>query len=232
MQFRRILNSSIVIFLALLAIRIESAEAQNEDRLDWHRAFTPSYLLLPLAIRNGYELRDFVSSKAFKNFRASHSEREAVDEIWFEALTITHGNFARAAFAATIASSEHETIPLSILGMRITIPFTSETHEAFESRRAILPSYVYLDSVADTDKLQHFFASAWLKDALGMHWLASLGGKLVEIVESLLVVGGVEDPRDIHADEDGVRFSEGEDEELQSLPQDYFSPNPVTTISR
>jgi hypothetical protein len=92
------------------------------------------------------------------------------------------------------------------LGTTIDVPLSTESHTAFAMRVSHLPTHLYGIAELDRDKLQHFFGSAWMKHAFGMTWFARLAGSLVETGEKLFVIEGAADPRDILADEDGIRF--------------------------
>jgi len=197
-----------------------------------HAIPLPFSLIIPEGIRLGYDIRSYISSPEFGAFDSSVSPETAFDEIYFEALEMAHGDVSSALLAASFGSFEHEFIPLDIFGIRIDLPLTSETHARFGRRWSHLPAYVYHTHELDRDKLQHFFASAWLKSALGMDWLVRLAGEAVEVGEKLFVVDGFIDPRDLHANADGIRFaiqaeSIGDDACRQSArPSESLTPNP------
>ncbi len=186
----------------------------------------PLSLILPEGIRLGYDMRSYIASPEFGAFDSSVSPGDAFDEIYFEALELAHGDAATAELAASIGCFEHEYIPLNILGIKIDLPLTSEPHARFERRWSHLPAYLYHTRELDRDKLQHFFASAWLKSTLGMDWLVRLAGHAVEEGENLLVIGGFVDPRDLHANADGRHFGTRAAANQNALPSGNVTPNP------
>ncbi len=191
-----------------------------------HTIPLPFSLFLPEGIRLGYDMRSYVASPEFGKFDSSVAPEVGFDEIYFEALEMAHGDISTALLAAALGSFEHEYIPLDILGIRIDLPLTSESHARFERRWSHLPAYLYHTRELDRDKLQHFFASAWLKSTLGMDWLVRLAGEGVEIGEKLFVVGGFVDPRDLHANADGLRFELQAERSLNARPSNSLTPNP------
>jgi len=191
-----------------------------------HTIPLPFSLLIPKGIRLGYDMRNYIASPEFGAFDSSVSAETAFDEIYFEALELAHGDVSSALLAAAFGSFEHEFIPLDIIGIRIDLPLTSEMHARFERRWSHLPAYLYHTRELDRDKLQHFFASAWLKSMLGMDWLVRLAGEAVEVGEKLFVVDGFIDPRDLHANADGIRFALRAESRLDARPSRSLTANP------
>ena len=183
-------------------------------------------LVLPTGVRIGYEMRSYIASHAFGAFDSSVSPEASFDEIYYEALELAHGDRSNAFLGASIGSFEHEWIPLDILGIRINIPLTSEPHARFVRRWSHLPAHLYHTRELDRDKLQHFFASAWLKRTLGMDWLVELAGQAVEVGENWFVGGGFIDPRDLHANNDGRRFEMQSERNENARPASSLTPNP------
>ncbi len=194
--------------------------------LSKHAIIFPISLLIPEGIREGYDIRAFLASPEFGRFDSTHAPEEAMDEVYYTALGYSHGALSSALLATMFGVIEHEHIPVAFFGSELDIPLTSESHRRFLERWSHLPTHVYHTSEDDRDKLQHFFASAWLKEALGMDWLAKLSGNLVEVVEDLFFVGGFEDPRDVHANRDGIRFSLDAERRLDSRPSKALTRNP------
>lgn len=174
--------------------------------------------VVPHGLREGYELREFI---------LEHGEElktlvpaAAMDEIYLQALMETNGDKGAAYLATMIAVFEHRNIPIS--GTGIEIPLTLESDSVFRLRHEHLPRNVYGDGQDDRDKLQHFFANAWLKRELGMEWLVRLIGELVEVGEDAVVEGGVYDERDKHANSDGIHFGLASADSLAALPSNYL----------
>lgn len=125
-----------------------------------------------------------------------------------------------------IGCMEHEYLPVNFFGSELRVPITSESHEEFARRCAHLPMHLYHTPDDDRDKLQHFFASAWLKSWLGMDWLVAVAGEGVELGESLFLIGDARDPRDIHANQDGARFAPQAGGNPELPPSGALTPNP------
>jgi hypothetical protein len=207
--------------------------AQSEYASQWesaevnvHAIPLPFSLVIPEGIRLGYDMRNYIASSEFGAFDSSVSTERAFDEIYFEALEMAHGDVSTALLAAAFGSFEHEYIPLDILGIRIELPLTSETDERFKRRWSHLPAYIYHTRELDRDKLQHFFASAWLKSTLGMDWLVRLAGEAVEVGEKLFTIGGFIDPRDLHANADGIHFAIQAEGHFDARPSESITANP------
>ncbi|HZK75372.1 MAG TPA: hypothetical protein VFD13_00550 [Candidatus Kapabacteria bacterium] len=212
---------------ALILVLSPIGYAQVPPEIGSRRAIPlPFSLLIPEGIRLGYDMRNYIASPEFGAFDSSVSSEATFNEIYFEALELAHGDVSNALLAAAFGSFEHEYIPLDILGIRIDLPLTSETHARFELRWSHFPAYLYHTKELDRDKLQHFFASAWLKSTLGMDWLVRLAGQAVETGEDLFVVGGFVDPRDLHANGDGILFAIQAERSLNSRPSKSLTPNP------
>jgi hypothetical protein len=158
---------------------------------------------LPRAVRTGSELRDIIRTTQLDS---TEPPEVTFDHIYFASLALSHGNESEASFAAAFGCLEHEYLPIELFGFHVPIKITNESDSEFKVRVAHLPKHLYHTLEDDRDKLQHFFASAWLKSSLGMDWLVSLMGEGVEAFETLLTSGGFRDPRDIHANQDGARF--------------------------
>jgi hypothetical protein len=212
-------------------ITIEKTSSDTSDFFDEHPISPLIGFLVPAGIRDGYRLREYLASDAYRASCAGETQAEQMDNIYYEAVALAHGNRSRAVLATAISVFEHGSIQLRMPGFILPIPLTSESRAHFEDRVRNLPHYIYSEKINDVDKLQHFFSSAWLKRALGMDWLVSLAGDLVEIGEEAMVVGGSNDPRDKHANHDGIRFahqldSRGCQDELLVSPSKSLTPNP------
>ena len=217
--------------IALLLLNIQ-VFAQSDSSLDAarqrskHSIVFPISLLVPEGIREGYDMRDYIASTEFGRFDSTHTPEEVMDDVYYTALSYRHGDLSSSLLATMFGVIEHEYIPVAFFGSELDIPLTSETHARFRQRWSHLPSHIYHTSEDDRDKLQHFFASAWLKESLGMDWLAKLAGNMVEVVENIFFVGGFEDPRDVHANRDGIHFALEANKHLDAQPSKSLTPNP------
>lgn len=161
-------------------------------------------------------MREFIASPQYDSLRLITNDRETLDALYEYAYYRTHGDERSAALAMLVATFEHRTIPLKI---GIALPLSLEDSLSFERRVRRLPRYIYTDTTDDRDKLQHFFSSAYAQRSLNMSWLVNLLGEAVEALEEIWVEGGANDPRDIVANRDGIRFAKTRGE----LPSKYFT---------
>lgn len=166
----------------------------------------PLDLLLPTALRAGYAARTWVRD-SLASADVALDDLDRMDLIYARALGESEGEIGTALFAALVASFEHRTIPLAF-GPRV--PLTLESEEDFARRVAALPGHLFADRPGggDRDKLQHFFASAWLAWGLDNAELADAIGLAVEAGEAAFVSGGADDPRDVRANRLGQLYAE------------------------
>lgn len=178
----------------------------------------PLDLLLPGFLRAAYNTRLWVRDSLSSD---TTDDLGKIDQIYRRALSETNGDHTVALLAAAIATMEHRHIPFAI---GIDLPLTLETQEAFDQRVAKLPKRLFADlpNGDDRDKLQHFFASAWLASALDSRHAADAIGWGIEIGEQLLLTGGVHDPRDIRANRLGQLFAELLNNHPTALPSMMF----------
>jgi hypothetical protein len=213
-------------FLVFCSSSLLHAQIDSADVSIYHKNIFLKFLL-PKGAAEGVALRSYLRSAAWTEFRKTHSDRESLDEIFNDADELCNDNRAAAILAASIACLEHKTIPLKLFFcITLEIPLTMESQHDFDARVSKLPEYIYDSKIPDRDKLQHFFFSAYFMRVLKMNSLVSLLGDGVEIGEDLFIVGGVDDPRDRHANKDGRRFGEACDSETLPMPGKFLTPNP------
>ncbi len=217
-------------FLLLIPFQRAGAQQHNALLLAEQQAkretATPLLLLLPSVIKQGYVLRNFIGSEAFGGFDSSATPEDSFDEIYYTAMSLAHGDVSNACLASVFGCLEHEYLPVNFFGSELRIPITSESHAEFAKRFSHLPTHLYHIAEDDRDKMQHFFASAWLKSWLGMDWLVDFAGELVEAGESVFLLGDARDPRDIHANQDGARFEPQAEANPDLPPSSALTPNP------
>jgi hypothetical protein len=165
---------------------------------------SPFDLLYPAVYRAGARTRVWVRDSLAPADSAGDLDR--VDLIWSRALLETDGDLDRALFATLMAVFEHRTIPFTF---GLVLPLTLEPDDQFKIRYARLPSHLFADrpSGGDQDKLQHFFASAWLAHMVDNRSMADVSGWGIEIGEALFIRGGANDPRDMRANRLGQDFA-------------------------
>ncbi len=176
------------------------------------------HIVLPTEVSAGYRtrswLRDWIAS-------SDVDDLTKVDLIYLRALAECNGRRSEALLATAIALLEHRFLPTPI---GLLIPLTLESQEEFQKRIAHLPRHLFVDNVAgdDRDKLQHFFASAWLASSLDNGGVADAIGDAVEVGEDLFIPGGIDDPRDRRANRLGQLFAHLLERYPDILPGDLF----------
>ncbi len=202
------------------------ASIDSTDIFSYHKNIFLS-VFLPKGIAEGVALRSYIRSSAWEDFRKSHSDAEAFDEIAEDANELCNDNRMAMLLASCLAVLEHKTIPVKLLfGIVLPLPLTLESQQDFDTRVAKLPEHIYDQKISDRDKLQHFFFSAFFMKALKINSLVRLLGDAVEIGEDLFIVGGANDSRDRHANNDGIRFGENCDADTLPMPSIFLTANP------
>jgi hypothetical protein len=183
-------------------------------------AFTPDL------IKETRQIRSYVRDARFNVLMKRCGDGRAIDAIYLKALKISEHNIARALFLALMGTLEHRDVDIKvpIIGS-IGMPLTFESDSMFNARFQHLPARVYADTPpeGDRDKLQHFFASAYISYASESREIARGGGNFVEWGEAKFVVGGVDDSRDRRANRHGERFGHDLLSIRNLLPSDYLN---------
>jgi hypothetical protein len=181
----------------------------------------------PQLIIDSKRIRDYVRDARFKELTLRCGDLRAVDGIFLKSLRIADFNLSRALFLSLMAILEHQNVDfkLPIVG-GIRVPLTFEQDSLFKARKRNIPARVYPDSPlneeGDKDKLQHFFASAYLAYVSESPELARQSGNFVEWGEARFVVGGADDPRDRRANKHGEAFGRDLLVVRTLLPSDYL----------
>lgn len=203
--------------ITLLLVTTQSFAQSKTPLMYFGALFTPKGYI------EGYQLRDHIRSETYIEETEGMTDREKLDYIYDEAYILSRGDFQAAQLAGAVATLDHRVIEVKLLfGASITLPLTFEPEETFTKRVDRLPSRVYNDSTEDKDKMQHFFLSAYLKRTLGMNSFVRLLGSFVEAGEEAFIVGGVNDQRDMQANEDGMRFATSDKRAPISKPSEYL----------
>jgi hypothetical protein len=225
----------ILLLLFLFSFTSSFAPAQCEGDLSWNydepessgfsigkfltETFTPRLILDTRAIR------DYVRDPRFKELTQRCGDLRAVDAIYLKALKIGEYDIPRALFLSLMGTLEHKDVgvEIPILGV-LNVPLTFEEDSLFKARRANLPSRIYSDTPreGDKDKLQHFFASAYLAYATQSPEFAKESGDFVEWGEARFIAGGDDDPRDKRANAQGEAFGRDIAVVKTLLPSDYL----------
>lgn len=182
----------------------------------------------PQLVQDTREIRKYVRDERFGILLKRCGDMRAIDAIYQKALRITDYNIGRALFLSMMGTLEHRNLDFKtpVFGV-ISLPLTFEEDSLFKARMANLPSKIYRDTpegaFGDKDKLQHFFASAYLAYASESAEFARASGNLVEWGEAKFIVGGADDPRDKRANRQGEQFGYDLLSVKNLLPSDYFS---------
>jgi len=183
-------------------------------------AFTPDL------IKETRQIRAYVRDSRFALLMKRCGDARAIDAIYLKALKIAEHNLARALFLSLMGTLEHRDVDLKVpvIGP-IGIPLTFEEDSLFNCRFRNLPARLYADTPpeGDRDKLQHFFASAYIAFASESRDIARAGGNFVEWGEAQFIVGGVDDPRDRRANRHGEQFGHDLLAIRNLLPSDYLN---------
>jgi len=126
-----------------------------------------------------------------------------------------------------MAVLEHQKIEFRVPVLEaLSVPLSFEEDSLFTQRVRNLPRSLYDDTpdipMGDRDKLQHFFASAYISFASETPELASGAGNAVEWGEAKFVVGGADDIRDKRANKQGELFGRDLIDAKTLLPSDYL----------
>ncbi|OGU28796.1 MAG: hypothetical protein A2X67_09610 [Ignavibacteria bacterium GWA2_55_11] len=184
-------------------------------------AFTPQLVI------DTKEIRSYVRDARYKELTKRCGDLRAVDAIYIRSLKIAGYSIGRALLLSMMAVLEHQNLHVRIpIVSSIKLPLTLEEDSLFLQRIRHLPGRVYADSPTngemDKDKLQHFFASAYIAYASESVDLARGAGNIVEWGEAKFVVGGADDPRDKRANKQGELFGRDLLAVKNLLPSDYL----------
>jgi hypothetical protein len=198
-----------------------------------------SPLLVPKLIADGATMKEYVRSQEFAALRARVGDKRSVDFLFRKSLDVAWDNTVEGLLLVFVATMDHRAVGLRapLIGNAVWLPLTSEFEEDFRARVAGLPRELYTDTPAgragDRDKLQHFFGSALITYVTESDAAAERVGNFIEWGEELFIVGGVNDPRDVRANEEGRRFAFALLSDPDALPSAFMGsvpPGPSPTV--
>ena len=217
--------AAFIILVSAPALRGQNGASPADSLLELPLRGTPSRispleLFLPDAVRAGYLTRAWVRD-SLPPAGEPLDDLTRMDMLYLRALGEAGGDIEIALFASLIASFEHRTIPFTF---GLELPLTLEPDEKFDKRVASLPRRLFLDhpNGDDKDKLQHFFASAWLAWSADNSSLADLLGFGVVSGEAFFIRGGADDPRDVRTNRLGHLYVELLRRHPRALPSAMF----------
>ncbi|MGB9773884.1 MAG: hypothetical protein ACP5JH_02575 [Bacteroidota bacterium] len=184
-------------------------------------------IALPSFLVDALELQAMIRDERFKTVRALVTDRELVDLLYWQAVIMSDCDIRRGLLLTTLAVMDHWKLGVRapLVGV-FWLPLSLETNEEFRLRVSHLPKRLFSDtpsdSLGDRDKLQHFFGSAYLTYGPGGREFADIAGEFVEWGESIFVVGGVNDPRDVAANRRGQAFAKRLLEDPEARPSSFL----------
>lgn len=182
----------------------------------------------PQIIIDTKRMREYVRDERFLILRNRCGDMRSIDAIYLKALKVADYNIARSLFLSLMAVLEHRNVEVKVPILKsVALPLTFEEDSVFHARVRNLPNRIYPDSPqnpeGDRDKLQHFFASAYLAYVSEAPELTRTAGDFVEWGEEKFIVGGFDDPRDKRANHYGESFGRDLLVVKTLLPSDYLT---------
>jgi hypothetical protein len=172
-------------------------------------------------------LKQFIRSKRFSYIKKQNGELASIDTIFSRAKYLTNDNPALALLLSTLATNDHCILyfRFPIFDFRLPFPLTLETKEEFQQRFNNLPRYFLSQNEDHRDKLQHFFASAFLSYIFESEEVVNRFGIFVEKGENAFVEDGTYDVEDLKMNRLGAEFGTELNNNSQLAPSLYF-PKP------
>jgi hypothetical protein len=221
------LEKFLLLFLLIAAGCSQSHLTMKENSREFNYSPYESFITLfpSFFLQNIIELKSYIRSNEFSDFKKREGDLAAVDGIYNHAFSLTRGNTGIALLISTFATFDHFTVDLRVPILKIKIPLTNETKKEFEERLNSLPSKLYKDSpkgYGDRDKLQHFFGSAFLTYVFENREAADRYSEFVEVFEDNYIYSVGYDVRDIAANRDGQQFGFGLAKYNNTKPSDIL----------
>lgn len=185
-------------------------------------------IVRPRWVKDTRVVRSYVRDPRFARLRALCGDVRALDAIYLKAVVIAEYDIQRALFLSLAAVVQHRRVEMKmpVVGS-VAVPLAMEDDTLFARRITNLPRRIYPDSPpnedGDRDKLQHFFASAYLEFTSESSRLTEALGNIVESGEAQFVVGGANDPRDKRTNAQGAAFGKSLLSDKTALPSDFLS---------
>ncbi len=185
-------------------------------------------LFAPKIVTVTQELRNYIRETLPPVTHNRDEELQHVDMIYLKAMELSNDQISTALLAASIALLNRTditpTIPL--LGI-VKLPLPAEDSADAIARIDKLPRYIFPDSPqdkwGDSDKLVHFFGSAYLTYETGARPIPEAIGQFVEKGEVALKLDTAADPRDVFTNRLGQEFGRALSDGRNVLPSDFLS---------
>lgn len=173
-------------------------------------------------------LRSYIKTDLPSPSYNREKELHHIDMIFEKAMQLSKNDISTALLGASIAVLNRTVIKptFPLLGI-VTIPLPTEDSTDAVRRFDKLPRYFFPDSPhdkwGDSDKLVHFFGSAYLTYETGARPIPDAIGKFVESGEVALKLDTAADPRDVFANRLGQEFGRALSDGKKVIPSDYLS---------
>lgn len=193
-------------------------------------------LFEPKIVSVTQELRAYIRKDLPPVTHDRQEELHHIDMIFLKAMELSNRQISTALLATSIAVLNRTDIrpTFPILGI-ITIPLPAEDSADAMARIDKLPRYIFPDSPqgkwGDSDKLVHFFGSAYLTYETGAPPIPDAIGKFVENGEVALKLDTAADPRDVFANRLGQEFGQALSDGRNVLPSDFLSAKYIKELS-
>jgi len=174
------------------------------------------------------ELRQYIEKDLPRVSHDRNEELNHIDLIFAKGMELTEKNTSEALLAISIAVLNRTDIKprFPLLGV-IQFPLPAEDSVDAVSRINNLPRYIFSDSPqdrwGDSDKLVHFFGSAYLTYETGTKKLPDAIGNMIEKGEVAFKLDTIVDPRDVFANRLGQKFGAALSDGREVLPSDFLS---------
>jgi len=144
-----------------------------------------SNAVTPQIVIDTKEVRAYIRDARFRELTRRCGDLRAVDGIYQKSLRVAEYKVGRGLLIAMMAVLEHQQIHVRMpIVKSVQLPLSFEDDTLFSQRLRSLPKSLYSDSPnsdhGDKDKLQHFFASAYLAYASESTDIARGAGNVVE----------------------------------------------------
>ena len=185
------------------------------------RVFEPRILQVTEA------LRDYIRTDIPLPIHDRDTELKDIDLIYAKGMELSRRDVSTALLAVSLAVLNRRDIkPTFPLVGIIKLPLPTEDSTDAVARIDRLPRYIFPDSPrdrwGDSDKLVHFFGSAYLSYATGMNNLPDAIGNWVEEGEVTFKLDSLQDPRDVFANRLGQQFGMALSEGRGVIPSDFL----------
>lgn len=174
------------------------------------------------------ELRKYIRKDLPDVSHDRNEELNRVDLIFAKGMELSNKDVGDALLSISIAVLNRTDIKptFPLLGV-VELPLPVEDSADARLRMDNLPRYIFRDSPqsrwGDSDKLVHFFGSAYLTYETGTKKLPDVIGNFVEQGEVLLKLDVAVDPRDVFANRLGQLFGEALSDGREVLPSDFLN---------